>query len=151
MFRTTLSIYLALVTLAGPWLCCCTAARATASLLHSERDPVAPRQNDRPACCQHHTVRHQSATGQQSQPDKSAPRRCPCGHDSNRAVIALDTESARQLQPVPAIASPINVLPLSIAGCMDADDNSLSIAHRLHAGDGLSTTERLHVLQLLRC
>ena len=30
MFRTAVSVYLMVVTLAGPWLCCCTTARAAA-------------------------------------------------------------------------------------------------------------------------
>jgi hypothetical protein len=151
MFRTGLSIYLALVTLAGPWLCCCTAARATTSLLRSTPASPAKPEAECPSCCRHHvTVPHQPAK-ESPRHDRPARQPCPCGQDSNRTAVALDTESARHLQPVPAVANPTDVPCLLVTEVVPAEAAPGLIDGAQSALPFLSTAELLRAFHLLRC
>jgi hypothetical protein len=152
MIRSGLSVYLAFATLAGPWLCCCTAARATASLLHSVPQTTAPREDDRPACCRHHSARrHQQTRTEQPQRESRGKPGCPCGQDPGRTVVALDTESARQLQPAPAAPNPNDVLSLTADLHALPANGMAPVPRERCAPPFVSTSDLLRAMHLLRC
>jgi len=56
MLKVGITLYLVLATLAGPCVCCCTAARILSALIPSPPEPETLRIADRPvrkSCCHH--------------------------------------------------------------------------------------------------
>ncbi len=76
VFRIGLSVYLMLATLAGPWLCCCTASRFLAFVpsVGRVKHPAGHH------CCGHHRQGTGSGAARQEhrKPSPSAPSPCPC-------------------------------------------------------------------------
>lgn len=152
MFRVGLSIYLALVTLAGPWLCCCTAARATAGLLRSPAGQPEQPKDDRPACCCHHDAQRPTQPAPERPARENSGRRdCPCGRDPNRVVFALDAESARHLQPAPVAPKPVDLLAVPVT-CFTTPADCLAPVPRERRGlPFLTASDLLRLLHVLRC
>jgi hypothetical protein len=153
MFRTGISIYLAIMTLAGPWLCCCSAAHL------ANPKPVAPTastgsgaDDELPACCRHrHAARPEQTPGDHPHRGGPAGPRCPCGKDPNRTAPALDTESARQLRPTPAALSPTDVVALLPALHTAPAEGIAPVPRERRALPFLTADDLLRVLHLLRC
>ena len=96
MVRLGLVTYLVLATLAGPWLCCCTAThlggRLNALPGRAETSPAASR------CCGHHAGGHQHQEHRKKAPQERHSPDCPCRQDSSQAVALAESESVKQLQ-----------------------------------------------------
>jgi len=91
VFRIGLSVYLMLVTLAGPWLCCCQLPRLSARfvvLLQNEK--AKPAGSNCCRCQQPVPVKD----SEPSNPPK-APT-CPC-QSNHPALVLLQSDEARQL------------------------------------------------------
>jgi hypothetical protein len=152
MFRIGLAIYLMLVTLVGPWLCCCTAARVTVGLLRSTAARPAAADDTRPACCRHHSAeRPQVAADENSHRESPRKPGCPCGQDLNRTVSGLETESARQLQLAPAVPNPTDIVTLPNAILATSAEGSALAPRERRALPFWSASDLLRVLHLLRC
>jgi hypothetical protein len=78
MLRIGLAIYLALVTAAGPWLCCCTVTRLVSPAPPQKHTgaPAAPS-----SCCHHEkspAANHELTPGNAPHDQPAHPRRDPC-------------------------------------------------------------------------
>ena len=94
MIRIGLSVYLMLVTLAGPWLCCCQLPRLSAQFMALMRSSKMEAPGGNHSCCQHHAPAKKS-----EQPVHPGVPSCPCrGTDAEApALVLLESEGARQL------------------------------------------------------
>jgi hypothetical protein len=132
MLRTGVSIYLMLVTLAGPGLCCCTLTQ------HRHRLPSTAKQKplERPCCCH----RQAKAPSQSTPVEPKKP--CPCKEHGAMPVAFLQNQScsaqqldfAEQLHYFADVASLacVNEVPspvasqqspvLGMSGCLTAQD-----------------------------
>jgi hypothetical protein len=153
MFRTGISIYLAIMTLAGPWLCCCSAAHlanakpaAPAAATGTDADDeVSP-------CCRHrHASRPERAPGERPHRGGPVGPGCPCEKDPNRTAPALDTESARQLRPAPEAPNPSDALPPLPTLLTASADGVAPVPRERQALPFLTADHLLRVLHLLRC
>jgi hypothetical protein len=153
MFRTGLSLYLAVMTLAGPWLCCCSAARA------ANRQPAVPfasadadADDELPACCrQRHAGRHDQAPADRPHRGDPAGPGCPCSKDPNRAAPALDSESDRQFRPAPAAPNPIDAALALPALLAVPADGVAPVPRERQALPFLTVDDLLRAMHLLRC
>jgi hypothetical protein len=151
MLRAGLSIYLAVMTLAAPWLCCCTAARASACKPAASA-ASADADDSLPACCRHrHAGRHEQAPADRPHRDGPGGPGCPCGKDPNRTAPALDSESARQLRPAPAAPNPTDAVPPLPTPLTAPADGVAPVPRERRALPFLTADDLLRVLHLLRC
>lgn len=94
MVRIGLTLYLMLATVAGPWLCCCTAGDFPAPLSRKPSAPSAPR-----PCCGH----EKSPSGHSALDEEQAPGRpvpaaphgpCPCKEGRQSLSAAVPPEAS---------------------------------------------------------
>jgi hypothetical protein len=122
MVRRGVVICLVGVLLAGPWACCCTAARLVASLRTASSAAVgAPTQQECPPCCRHHAGREPG----DASPCCPAPAHhpdspgCPCKHADRETAVApvTDKAGAGVLQPTlgPLLALPGETVALVVS------------------------------------
>jgi hypothetical protein len=150
MFRIAMSIYLAVMTLVGPWLCCCSVARGAVD--RNGESPAASASSVAddgvPACCRHrHATQRKQPVGHRSH--REGP--CPCGKDPNRTAAAPDPESARLLRPAAATASPSDspiLLPFVLTR---AADGVAAVARGPKIVSFWIAHDLLRTLHLLRC
>jgi hypothetical protein len=90
MLRIALAAYLSAVTLAGPWLCCCTGLRVLASLLPGLTTAAEQEAGKLPACCQHHVSSKTAVPEPGEQPPDPD---CPC-HKHQERVAAVPPAQA---------------------------------------------------------
>src|SRR4051812_22236748 len=101
--RKALALYLVLVMLAGPWLCCCTTSRLS-TLLTPE--PTQPDSNAPTSCsCCHEDGSAQPEKDELPGPPAQDPPSCPC-HHQHTVMPALLPAEARTAEALCLIASP---------------------------------------------
>ena len=143
--RAVLTLYLALVTLAGPWLCCCTAAQLARELA-GDKQPTRPVPAASCCCCP-----EQSEAV--PEPDVGAPPRptpknhCPC-HDRRE----LATVGAAALAVTPS-----GIVTGEVTPAASPEPPTVLNATNLHAdelpagGYVMPCRARLASLHLLLC
>ncbi len=151
MLRIAVATYLMLVTVAGPWLCCCSPARLSA--LFSKPSTETSSAPARPPCCSHHAdpcpENDPGSTPAQPQPTR-AP--CPCQDrpdgsalvspplsEETRQILADDSEAPGDLFSLPAFHHEL------VLGFR------LPVARAPDALPFLTTDDILHALHILRC
>ena len=93
VIRIGLSVYLMLVTLAGPWLCCCQLPRLSARFVAMMRNDQAKPAGNNHSCCQHRVPVKDSQS-----PANPGDPSCPCqGTRLETPALVLESEGARQL------------------------------------------------------
>ncbi len=111
MLRRGVVICLIGVLAAGPWVCCCTAARLSSCLTASPAAvPGPPAQPDLPPCCQHERTTPATCPCCPAPDQQPQGPGCPCKHDTDRTTLATAPAAAKtveaQLAPlVPAALS----------------------------------------------
>ncbi len=140
--RVGLAILIAVVQLAGPWLCCCGPARVVAAFARSktEANPTPPAKPHCPLCAQ---------SEPKPAPEKkpTEPQRCPCGGAEFVALpVTLWKADDGPTAGVP-VWEPPPLAPLysfrvqSVSGA-DAGLRQLPL---------LTTADRLYAHHVLRC
>jgi hypothetical protein len=102
MVRVALAGYLSLVTLAGPWCCCCIGLRLVAGLLPPPAPPADQPSEVAHTCCQHSAPVPASRPTLPEQPtDHPRDPDCPCRQHMERvaAVPPATGETQTSLQP----------------------------------------------------
>jgi hypothetical protein len=149
MLRTGISIYLAVMTLAGPWLCCCSAARVTAKPAPSTASSRPDADEDLPPCCRRpHAPRPAQPAG--DRPHRDGPK-CPCSKDPSRTAPATDAESVRLLRPSTATLNPVDVLAVLPAVLTPAAEGLAPVPRERQAPPFWTAHDLLRTLHLLRC
>lgn len=147
MFRIGLSVYLMLVTLAGPWLCCCQLPRLSARFIALMRLDKAKPAGSIHSCCQHRLpVKDSQPPAHPTDPS------CPCQgtHQETPALVLLESEGARQLD---------RDLNAQAVGMLDCDSFSgvysplaaLTLTSSALPSSVLSGRDLLSTLHILRC
>jgi len=150
MLRLAVISYLTFAALAGPWFCCCSAARIAAML---QGEPAAS------ACVHGHCCHHDDAdqhTDKQRFPFKHTPdpaKPCPC--QENRPVAAhvdaANQEVIRQLERGESLV-PVLVHQISFdLGVCSASVIRLHESQESSAFPHLTGREILHTLQTYLC
>jgi hypothetical protein len=149
MFRAGLSIYLAVMTLAGPWLCCCSAARVAANSAPAAAPARPDADEDLPPCCRrHHASRPAQPT--RERPHRDGPE-CPCSKDPSRTAPAPDAESARLLRPATATLNPVDVPAVLPAVLTPAAEGLAPLPRERQPMPFWTAHDLLRTLHLLRC
>ena len=140
MIRIGLSLYLALVMLAGPWFCCCTTLRLLNALVPTPEEESAPPCS----CCQNH-----QETSHDQQKDVPEEPTCSC-HDehfnwalisASRSLLPMMMEPTDKPGENPYLFSvPIGSLPLVSSARQDPPILPF-----------VTTDDLLHHLHILRC
>ena len=138
LFRIVLSLYLIVMAIVGPGLCCC----AFGQLLAKKCDTEASAVPQASPCCRHHAKHHAAkpATSKSHQ-DQPAPF-CPCKqHQDIPVAPALNSTSLALLDFSQELQSGFDLqsfVPISIAFSASAL-NSTNLLHlvQLSAQDGL--------------
>lgn len=151
--RLILAMLVALVQVAGPWLCCCGPARlfaaapapvvATTAQAGPEPEPACPhckaaKQQASPAPAKHAPC-----------PDNRTPDRCPCGgvaYQQAPAVVS-DTGSDLRFEPSTTVATFLTVAEL-LPPCLPAD---VGVTGGLSDLPFLTAEHRLFSHHALRC
>lgn len=141
--RVGLAILIAVVQLAGPWLCCCGPARVVAAFARSKSEtlPTPPAKPHCPLCAQ-------SEPKPAPTPDKkpTPPDRCPCG---GAEFVALPVAKADEFPatdwsqwqtPSFALVYSFRVVSVGVAGVPGLRE----LPH-------LTTADRLYAHHVLRC
>jgi hypothetical protein len=148
MFRAGLSIYLAVMTLVGPWLCCCSAARVAGNPAPTAAAPADADEDLAPCCRRHHATRPVQPAGQR--PHRDGPE-CPCSKDPSRTAIAPDAESARLLRPATATLNPVDVPAVLPAASTPGADGLAPVPRERQPMPFWTAHDLLRILHLLRC
>jgi hypothetical protein len=99
MLRLGVVIWLIGVTVAGPWLCCCTAMRRAANLFASR--PAEAARPEVAACCRHHDPGEEA---------RAPSPGCPCKKGADRDMVASVSAADRI---APDSLAPVALLPAS--------------------------------------
>jgi hypothetical protein len=113
MVRLGLVTYLALVTVAGPWLCCCTTARLIASLekpCHKDEEHPLARAN----CCRRPSTPQRDRSPRDEQQPGSP--QCPCKQGQSEVVLSIPELNGDTLQQLLLFPSESTFLPLPAGG-----------------------------------
>lgn len=151
MLRIGLSTYLSVVTLAGPWFCCCTTTRLLARLAPSAPTDAQPRAQ---CCCHAHSASTVAPCQTRPGAPAQAPPRhnCPCGQNA-RDTLALP--SARSPGSEIETLSRLLALVPSVGGLVMDTWNSLDpadLSGPLDIGSPfLTASDLLRAHHLLRC
>ena len=143
--RVGLAILIAVVQLAGPWLCCCGPARVVAAFARTETEtrPTPPAPPHCPLCAQ-------SEPKPAPTPEKkpTEPQRCPCGGAEFVALpVALSKADDGPTAGVPLWEPPAFALlyPFRVQSVVPLGDVGLrELPH-------LTTADRLYAHHVLRC
>ena len=151
MIRGAVTLYLALVTLAGPWFCCCTSAQVgswlTALVRSDGQTPVR-------ACCHgHHHDGHEHPAPAGDEPSAPEPPTCPCQEDGSREPAALVSaaEPAKIAQLHLAVVAAWDAHALPAAAVPPAADHALRGPSECGAFPHMTAREILRALQSYRC
>jgi hypothetical protein len=101
VLRIALAIYLSLVTLAGPWFCCCIVLRLFAHLM--PQAPIGQVSTATAAsCCAHsHSTKVSSSRPPEKPSDKPFNSECPC-HRHQERVAAVPPAHAEAQATMPS-------------------------------------------------
>lgn len=152
MFRMAVISYLVLATLAGPFLCCCNAARISA-MLQSTAD------QERSGCRHSHCCHRTDADQQNDEkrvPSKNTPdptKPCPCQENRPVAVHvdAASQEIIRQLERGEPLVQVLVYLINFDLGVCAASVIGLHQSQESSAFPHLTGREILHTLQSYLC
>jgi hypothetical protein len=154
MMRIALAAYLSLVTLAGPWCCCCVGLRLLAGLLpQSVVEPAEPYEVVH-TCCQHAAPVKTSRPAVPEQPsDNPQSPDCPCRQHMERVAAVppamVEAQTALQADPV--------FLGIVIAPAVLTDGTAKLAQHVAHlTGENnllpfLSAADLRCALHIMRC
>ena len=139
MFRIVLSLYLIVVAILGPGLCCC----AFGQFFVKRSDAKAPDESQSSPCCHHHGKHNKEAkpASPGNQQDPPAPS-CPCKQHQNIPVAPVLSPTSLTLldfsQELQTTFDLQSFVPVSIAFSASAL-NSTNMLHfvQLSAQDGL--------------
>ena len=152
MFRVVLNTYLALVALAGPWLCCCTTTRPG-----SESTASCDRAASRPAhgCCGHHhhagQQQHDAPADGSESPSHPDEHRCPCdGGRANNTALTHGDSATTFPRLLTRDVLPGDFTPVAVPFAM-AEGSSVSKGLRSSAFPRMTSQEILRALQRLLC
>jgi hypothetical protein len=143
--RVGLAILIAVVQLAGPWLCCCGPARVVAAFARTKTEtrPTPPAPPHCPLCAQ-------SEPNPAPTPEKKPvqPDRCPCG---GAEFVALPVSLAKA-DDGPAVGVP-QWEPPSITPLYSFRVRSVALSgdEGLRELPTLTTADRLYAHHVLRC
>ncbi len=147
MFRIGLSVYLMLVTLAGPWLCCCQLPRLSARFVAMMRNDKAKPAGNNHSCCQHRVPVKDSQP-----PAKPGDPSCPCQGTRQEApaLVLLESDGARQLD------RDLNAQAVDLLGCDSLSGNvmpsfTLMLTSSTRSSPVLTGRDILSALHILRC
>jgi len=147
VIRIGLSVYLMLVTLAGPWLCCCQLPRLSARFVALMRIDKAKLAGSNHSCCQHRVPVKDSQPP--ARPD--APS-CPCQGNRQEApaLVLLESDGARQLD------RDLNAQAVDLLGCDSLSGTvmpsfTLMLTSSTRSSPVLTGRDILSSLHILRC
>ena len=154
MFRIGLCLYLVLVMLAGPAVCCCTSQRVMARLA-DEVGANKPQPTPVRTCCSHRAAgieRHRSRRDSKK-PVLPNPLPCPCKEQGSQTtpLLSTDSQTIQQLlskQFFQASPQVLTALPILDALAEQGNSGMLGDASALPF---LAVQDILHVLHILRC
>lgn len=135
LFRVVLSLYLILVAILGPGLCCCAVGPFLKSKCEAKAETATPKKT----CCHHHGKHHTeqaSSSSTNNQHDHQRVPFCPCN----------------QHQDVP-VAPTLNASSLTLLDLSQELHNSLFLQSFVAANTSFSVTQQncthlLHLVQL---
>ncbi|HQR42227.1 MAG TPA: hypothetical protein PLX97_06070 [Gemmatales bacterium] len=137
MFRIVLSLYLIVVAVLGPGLCCCAFGQLFVKKCEASNSDLAPAS----PCCHHHSKHHEvKPTSPGNQQEQPAPF-CPCNQHQDIPVapsLSSTTFAQFDFSQVWQIFFEQSLVPASIAFSASAL-NSTNLMHlvQLSAQDGL--------------
>jgi len=138
--RTLLSVYLAAIAAAGPWLCCCAGDFIAHKPVRTARTQQ-PAPNQPPTCCQH---KQKSPTPSDDQP--SAPSKCSC--EQHRPDAILTAADSSQALAVTAFVA-FDAVALSLPSSLPLTETIVS--REFLAPPSRSPGDILRTLHILRC
>ena len=147
MFRIGLSVYLMLVTLAGPWLCCCQLPRLSAQFIALMRIDKAKPSASNHSCCQHRMpVKDPQPPAHPTDPS------CPCqgNRQASPALVSLDSEGAKQLDR-DQNAQAVGLLDCDLLSGVFTPSATLTLTSSALSSPVLSGRDLLSSLHILRC
>ena len=140
--KFAVTIYLALVMAAGPWVCCCTATQLT------PKEPAVPASHSKSCCCSAEESREGSVPDQPLAPT----RPCSCQDERQPVVLAsADVQAATQLSRLL-----ISIDQIAFDLCISpASDTAMDVRCPEPAQGGVfpfcDARDILCILQTLRC
>ena len=146
------AIYLMLVALAGPGLCCCTTMRLWAKCSH-QRQPGHAENQAEPAshrgCCHHHSTGKSSP---QPQPPHDSPA-CPCKEHRSIpvALLATDLDFANQFKPSQAFQGLMEMATSVPTAAMLSANGTAQLPGEGLSSPYLTPRDMLRALHILRC
>ena len=153
--QVVLAILVALVQVAGPWLCCCGPARLFGSAQVSIPAAVAQAEPEPEPACPHCKAAKQTAKSipapakQHPCPDDRTPDRCPCGGVAYQQPPAVVSEAGLdfRFEPSVLVATFLPAAELLLPG------QPAGMGHSGGVSDlpFLTTEHRLFVHHALRC
>ncbi len=159
MARLGLLIYLTLVTLAGPSLCCCTAAQVMTQL-HPQ--PAGQLASGHPGCaCRFsaaktgHSGNHEAASHSQHAPGSDRP----CEHDpcpakqyqSLQVILPSESGALRQVDTLDVFSLGIDLCSWHVSGTKAAVHTALPSTQESHSFPYMTCRDILRAIQILRC
>ncbi len=146
MVRVGLSFYLILTTVAGPWLCCCTAAHAPA-LFGAKASNASP---SRPCCGRHAPPVKAPASGDEGARSDGptaphGPCRCQENSRSRAAFVAPERSSA------PETVVGVYEADLPFAFLTPGAVSRLNTTHEPVSFPFCTPRDMLRALQIMRC
>lgn len=158
MTRLGLILYLTLVTLAGPSLCCCTTAQVMAQLLPRQSGQLA---SGHPGCpCRSsapksdHSANHQAASPSHA-PDGNRPcdhDPCPAKqHQSLPVVLPSRSDALRLLDCLDFVSLEVDLVNWDVTGILAAFHAALPSTQESHSFPFMTCRDILRAIQVLRC
>jgi hypothetical protein len=147
MVRIALAIHLLLVTVAGPWLCCCSGTRLRGLWVPTAQAKPAPEAPDRP-CCRHRApepVPEQAPAEPGPLPSRPS---CPCPYEAAAHQAALAPQLSDAVQ---VAAQPLACAFLTCLTPYFVTDSGSPDLREDHALPFWTAQDLLHSAHLLRC
>ncbi len=118
VLRVSLVLYLSLVTLAGPWYCCCTLASMIQSARSAKPEEDTPEEPASPCCCCPKPAEAPRGQAEKTpdQPETPPVPLCPC-HERQRNTYALTTLPSG-LSAEPRTAAALDALDPAAFSCI---------------------------------
>ena len=161
MVRIGLTIYLMLVMLAGPVLCCCTTSRLVSPLFHREQSVQChsepPKSVPHGGCSCHHSHSPAKTDSQETQQPNRSPcdeRPCPSKHHRSLPVVVLPCASemvglSQATGLFQQLIQTLNSVPTSAVLAFNGVAQALT--RESLAFPYLTSQDILRALQILRC
>jgi hypothetical protein len=149
MFRVVLTYQLVLMLLAGPMLCCCTAAQLGCGRDTQSASPVSTTsvKSVYKSCCGKQKPSHASSPAPGQQP--SHPSKCPCKEGSTK-VVAVPTAPTPSGDVLTILVSDLVLRDHPVT--TDESGSAVQAVRRCDRhGSGLTTADLLYAHHKLRC